>query len=621
MEEDGKGDADAQEGEKRRVHFGSLEADAARSRHEDRDREIDQDEDMGNDNNNDQASQLRRAQASGNVNVSTEASETLELSASALQEQEKRALALLEIETQRKARALVVPTSDAQVKAQLRELGHPICLFGERPADRRDRLRKELALLEVDASERDEIQARLDRASAIAAKRARTSESHDDDQPQDQTDATREIVAATTEAETRNETFYSKANFELVEARRQLCTFSWERARARLAKERAETGSQEALLGVDDAILSFEDKVKQFEVEASQVGDRRPLTCCAIARGHARMVTGSARGWARVWDRETFEHTWTMADHSDRIVDVAINEANSGPQADEAFFVATASADCTTKLWRVPIHKNVSAGETDVDMNDAPGGKSGGGVSSTDFADDAEATAAQAAADQEELAKSLKPVGTLDGHAQRLSRVAWHPMGTLVGTSSFDHTWRLWDVESQRAILVQDGHEAPVYAFAFHPDGSLALSGDLKGVARLWDLRSGKAIHALMGHAGQILGADFSVNGYHVATGSSDNTARIWDLRKKTSLHTLPGHMSIVRDVRFDPVHGAVLATASYDQVCRLWDAPEGILLADLRAHDKMVTGVAWSPLGDALLTCSYDRTWKVFAPSRFMGI
>lgn len=34
-----------------------------------------------------------------------------------------------------------MPTADADIKAKLRELGEPICLFGEGPADRRERLR------------------------------------------------------------------------------------------------------------------------------------------------------------------------------------------------------------------------------------------------------------------------------------------------------------------------------------------------------------------------------------------------------------------------------------------------------------------------------------------------
>lgn len=53
---------------------------------------------------------------------------------------EKQAL-LEEFERRKKARSINVSTDDAEVKRNLRQLGEPICLFGEGPADRRNRLR------------------------------------------------------------------------------------------------------------------------------------------------------------------------------------------------------------------------------------------------------------------------------------------------------------------------------------------------------------------------------------------------------------------------------------------------------------------------------------------------
>lgn len=46
-----------------------------------------------------------------------------------------------EFERRRKARQVNVSTDDSEVKTSLRQLGEPICLFGEGPAERRNRLR------------------------------------------------------------------------------------------------------------------------------------------------------------------------------------------------------------------------------------------------------------------------------------------------------------------------------------------------------------------------------------------------------------------------------------------------------------------------------------------------
>lgn len=59
----------------------------------------------------------------------------------------------------------------------------------------------------------------------------------------------------------------------------------------------------------------------------------------------------------------------------------------------------------------------------------------------------------------------------------RVGRVGFHPSGAYLGSASFDGTWRLWDVESSKELLVQEGHSKEVYALAFQDDGALAASG------------------------------------------------------------------------------------------------------------------------------------------------
>lgn len=54
---------------------------------------------------------------------------------------------LEEFERRRKARQINVSTDDTEVKKDLRQLEEPICLFGEGPADRRNRLRELLSTL------------------------------------------------------------------------------------------------------------------------------------------------------------------------------------------------------------------------------------------------------------------------------------------------------------------------------------------------------------------------------------------------------------------------------------------------------------------------------------------
>jgi U4/U6 small nuclear ribonucleoprotein PRP4 len=72
---------------------------------------------------------------------------------------------------------------------------------------------------------------------------------------------------------------------------------------------------------------------------------------------------------------------------------------------------------------------------------------------------------------------SEEPLATLKGHQDRVCRVAFHSSGDYVASASFDTTWRLWDVNTSKELLLQEGHSKEVYAIEFQEDGALVASG------------------------------------------------------------------------------------------------------------------------------------------------
>ena len=134
---------------KSHIHFGSLE-------HEERLRiEAARKEQGGSAAGGAALGQAALAQAvkAGNINIGTSGNETLALSERTQAAQEKHAKLRQRVEAERRARSIVVPTAPADVKAKLRSLGHPITLFGEKPGDRRERLRELMAKMEVEGEE------------------------------------------------------------------------------------------------------------------------------------------------------------------------------------------------------------------------------------------------------------------------------------------------------------------------------------------------------------------------------------------------------------------------------------------------------------------------------------
>ena len=105
---------------------------------------------------------LSAGMKAGNINVAGATRvEVMDLSAESKESQQEHARLLKQFEASKRARTIIVPTNTEEIKKQLRELNHPITLFGEGPGDRRDRLRDVLAALELNNEELDKVQVRF----------------------------------------------------------------------------------------------------------------------------------------------------------------------------------------------------------------------------------------------------------------------------------------------------------------------------------------------------------------------------------------------------------------------------------------------------------------------------
>lgn len=515
----------------------------------------------------------------------------MELTESAVRAQEEHAALLMKIEAERRARTLVVPTDPREVQLKLRSLGHPICLFGERPGDRRDRLRRIMATSDLAAEET----AAVSRQAASATGRGTTVAR---DKPQ------------------KRETFYTPAAEKLKAARTVIAQLSFERASERLGRERALDSDAKVAHAADTEAVALWKTMRALRPSMSQVGDVRPLQGCGFRSDAGRIATASWTGDVRLWDPAECEHIATLKSHEERVVSLAWTPNRSASDSSETAALVSGSADSTCRIWPDFSPSAVAAGT--VAVSDAASGaaasSSAQDATMGEEADPAEASSATASR-KAAAVPVVRPLAALVGHADRISRVAWHPSGRFVGTTSYDKTFRLWDVERSQELLLQEGHAREAYALAFHPDGSLAATGDLGGVGRVWDLRSGKSIFLLHGHLKQLLALDFSPDGFTIASGSDDNTSKVWDLRQRKLIYTILGHSGLVSTVKFAPRSGEYLATASYDGTVRTWNARTWENLSTLRGHEGQVTGVDISQTDErTLLSCSLDKTFKLWA-------
>lgn len=514
------------------------------------------------------SSAIDTAIQAGNVNIGDHlTTEVLDLSETSKQAQEQHIQLMERYEADKKARKVTVPTAILDVKNMLRQYQQPITFFGENAADRRERLKQYLA-----------------RRQAQGAMLF--------DQPQQPSMSSAMAVAPSSEtplhSDMNQKLFYIEMPVpKLKLLRHQIWKKSIAETKSRLKRERAEyhechkpgKKTTQATPSYEEHTQHLLSQSNELTINASQLADTRPVAHIRVSPDGTSVASGSWSSVVKVWNHD-LELMQELVGHEERITGLAWGRSSK--------ILVSASADNSAKCWTKS--------------------SSGSGSSCSEPQSD----------DNNQHRLTLG--GTLRGHQHRLAKVAVHPFERLVITASFDHTWRMWDMEHMAQVLVQEGHYCPVYAVACHPEGALVATGDTHGVARLWDIRSGKSIMSLVGHSKAILSLDFAAHSggqTTLASGSSDHSVRIWELRKRAQpAVVLPAHQHLVSDVKFVPDARAgaeVLCTSSFDGTIRLWRTRDWRLLRELRGHEGKVMSVDVSLFHNQLTIFSsgYDRTVK----------
>ncbi|CAI5717515.1 unnamed protein product [Hyaloperonospora brassicae] len=507
---------------------------------------------------------LEAAVRAGNVNVSGNVeTEVLELSESSRAAQEKHAQLLRRVEAEKRARHVTVPTIVEEVVQRLRQIGEPITLFGERPADRRERLRDILSRLDVEAEESGYVRQVFGESEQNGVQGY--------DASGERAGSAGEAASAAAKLSTTHEDqlFYVPlTNEKLKKVRAAIFEHTVIVVGARLKREQQEKhmGAGERARTVDHHTAELYATAQKMATVASQNGDVRLISAVRFSADGGHVATGSWSSLVKVWDAASANEVKVFRGHEDRVTGVAWHPSKAFSEMTDgadSVCLCSGSADGTARLWS---------------------------------------------------AARNEPLAVLRGHMARLGKVAFHPLGDYVGTTSFDHTWRLWDVATAKELLLQEGHYTEVYAIAFQKDGALAATGDLNGNGRVWDLRSGKAILPLQGHSKQILSMDFAANGVQLASGSDDRSVRIWDLRQQKCSYMIPAHSKLVSDVRFSPASSELLLSASYDSSIKLWRTRDWKLMTTMRGHDGKVMSADFAPDEKHLVSCGSDRTFKLWA-------
>lgn len=476
---------------------------------------------------------------------------------------EKASAILSQLNRKRLAASIAVPTDDNRVRARLRELGEPMTLFGEGPAERRDRLRELLTTIQLQKGQDGS-------GLGVDVEMGDAPDDQDNDQQED---------------DEQDEEFYSRGGPALLEARMRIATFSLTRAKQRTAFQK-----EEATIPLRTHV-KFRKQIKErlhaFELQGSQtVGDRNISMARLSPDGHVAAV-GNWGGSVKLVDIPTLNVRANLRGHSGNIGGIAwLPGATVGNVSADSLNLASGGAEGHIHLWSL-------GGGRDTPLASLRGHTQR--VCRVEF----HPMGRHLASASEDTSWRLWDVETQaelllqEGHSRGVYAVSFNTDGSLLASAGLDSVGRVWDLRSGRTVMILDEHIRTIHALDWGSDGHRVMSGSADGWVKCWDVRKVQRTGNIGAHTSAVSdlrwfkGLDDPVLG--VPPGKDDKGAQ---LPKKA---------------------GSFLVTSGLDRQLKIFSADDWTVAQTLSGHTGAVTCCDVSRDGRWIISGGLDRTLKLW--------
>ncbi|KAF8893858.1 guanine nucleotide binding protein beta subunit [Infundibulicybe gibba] len=175
------------------------------------------------------------------------------------------------------------------------------------------------------------------------------------------------------------------------------------------------------------------------------------------------------------------------------------------------------------------------------------------------------------------MSESLRFLGSLEGHKGWVTAIATSSENPdMILTASRDKTIIVWQLTRDEDSYgypkrILHGHNHFVSDVVISSDGQFALSSSWDHTLRLWDLNTGLTTRRFVGHTSDVLSVSFSADNRQIVSGSRDRTIKLWNTLGECKFDIKDdGHTEWVSCVRFSPnVLNPVIVSCGWDKVVK----------------------------------------------------
>ncbi|KAH8361459.1 hypothetical protein KR084_003167 [Drosophila pseudotakahashii] len=204
-------------------------------------------------------------------------------------------------------------------------------------------------------------------------------------------------------------------------------------------------------------------------------------------------------------------------------------------------------------------------------------------------------------------------------HSCAVNVAKYSPSGFYIASGDASGKIRIWDTVNKEHLLKNEFQPiaGPIKDISWSPDNQriVAVGEGRERFGHVFMSETGTSVGEISGQSKSINSADFRpARPFRIVTGNEDNTVAVFEGPPFKFKMTKQDHSRFVQAVRYSP-DGKFFASAGFDGKVFLYDGTSSELVGEFGspAHKGGVYALAWKPDGSQLLTCSGDKTCRLW--------